>query len=338
MTNKKRMISSRDVAREANVSQATVSRVLNNPDSVKLEKRKKVLETIQRLNYHPNLIARSLVTNSTKTIALISGSILNNFFADAMVAIVNNANHKGYRTMISLDGDTNLLDTLNKVWGQNVDGILLSLIQMDDPLVEQIVNSDIPHMFFNRYPRKKGNYVAIDNRLAADLVTRHMIELGHRRIAYLSGETRYSTFYEREFGYRQVMEEHGLPIEKSYFQQVVSTDASTISTAVRNLMKRTPAPTAIVCSSDAIAVACMDSLIEMGIRIPGDVSLSGIDNIRLASHHAINLTTAGDEAFRLGEIAVQRLMEMIENPELRKQPCRIIVPPKLVVRSTTATI
>src|SRR5690554_2120274 len=133
------MASSKDVAQEAGVSQATVSRVLNHPERVRSDRRKKVLDAIQKLNYQPNLIARSLVTNKTRTIAFISGSMRNNFFIDTIDSVTSLASEHGYRTMVFFDGNNSLKDMWNTIKGHQVDGVILSLIKIDDPIAHEII-------------------------------------------------------------------------------------------------------------------------------------------------------------------------------------------------------
>jgi LacI family transcriptional regulator len=330
------VISSKDVAKHAGVSQATVSRVLNNPDSVRALKRTKVLASIQALNYQPNLIARSLVTNSTRTIAFISGSMRNNFFIDTMDSAINLANERGYRSMIFFDGAENMKDIWQTIKGLKVDGVLLSLVQLDDPLTQEIIDSSIPHMFMSRRPRQGGNYVEIDNMLAAELVTRHVIEQGHTRIACLSGELHYSTFYKRKHGFEKAMNEANLPIHPELLHDIDTNTLTGIEKVVWQLMQTTQPPTAIVCTSDAMAVACLDALLSMGCKVPEDVSLTGIDDTNISSHQAIQLTTVGHRVFKMGEIAVSNLLEMIEDETARTKTRQLVLKPELVVRKTTA--
>ncbi|MDG0791222.1 LacI family transcriptional regulator [Cohnella ginsengisoli] len=142
------MISSIDVAKKAGVSQATVSRVLNNPQSVKPETRMKVQQAMEQLQYVPNLIARSLVTNTTRTIALISGSLQNGFFAETTDSIVQFAKHKGYKTLVYFEDENKIPDLFDLIMSSKVDGVLLSLIKLDDPLVEQLERVKVPCVFF----------------------------------------------------------------------------------------------------------------------------------------------------------------------------------------------
>ncbi|BCJ86281.1 LacI family DNA-binding transcriptional regulator [Effusibacillus dendaii] len=328
------MVSSRDVAKMAGVSQATVSRVLNNPESVKPDTRKKVLRAIDELGYQPNLIARSLVTNSTRTIALISGTLSNGFFVETTNSIVALATNRGYKTMVYFEGAMALRDIFDSIRGNQVDGILLSSIKLDDPVFEEIERSGIPYMLFNRRPRSGGNYVVFDNCMSGELITHHLLQLGHRRIAFISGETNISTFLERKIGVEKALNEAGLSLEPDLFH-VCDTSSSEVEKITLKLMHMSNPPTAILCATDAMAFSCMDAVLSLGLRIPEDVSLAGIDDIRMASHHAIQLTSIGHHKFRMGEIAAENLIEMIEQGVDPDHPRQIILQPELVVRKTT---
>jgi DNA-binding LacI/PurR family transcriptional regulator len=331
------MASSKDVAREAGVSQATVSRVLNNPGSVRLDRREKVLDAIQKLNYQPNLIARSLVTNQTRTIAFISGSMRNNFFIDTMDSVINLAHEHGYRTMVFFDGNDSLRNIWNTIKGHQVDGVILSLIKLDDDIVKEIIHSNIPHMFLSRRPREGGHYVEIDNRLAGELIASHIIELGHRRIAVLSGELCYSTFLGRKEGIDQAFNQAGLTLNDELVHYMNTASLMDIEKVIRKMFHSHEPPTAIICTSDAMAFACMDILLGMGLSVPGDVSITGIDDSKLSAHQSFRLTTVGHKLFEMGEIAVEHVLEMIEHKELDKKR-QMVLRPELVIRKTTAKL
>lgn len=329
------MISSKDVAKMAGVSQSTVSRVLNNPESVKTDTRNRVLRVIEELSYQPNLIARSLVTKSTRTIALISGSLSNGFFVETTNSIVDLATNRGYKTMVYFEGAMALRDIFDSIRGNKVDGILLSSIKLDDPMFEEIERSQIPYMLFNRRPRTGGNYVVFDNYMAGRIIARHLLELGHKRIAYISGETNISTFFDRKIGFDKALNEAGISLEPNLFYEI-DTSSAEVEKATLRLMHLSNAPTAILCATDAMALACMDALLAMGLRIPEDISLAGIDDISMASHHAVQLTSVGHHKFRIGEIAAENLIEMIEQGIAKDdRPRQIVLQPELVIRKTT---
>lgn len=331
------MSSSIDVAKKAGVSQATVSRVLNNPQSVKPETRMKVLQAMEQLQYVPNLIARSLVTNTTRTIALISGSLQNGFFAETTDSIVQFAKHKGYKTLVYFEDENKVPDLFDLIMSSKVDGVLLSLIKLDDPLVEQLERVKVPCVFFNRRSKSGGHYVVLDNPSAVAEVTRHLIGLGHRKIAYLSGKTDFSTFQERSVGFKQVMLEHGLEM-KPEWTSFIDTTTEEIERTVFTMLNRPELPTAIICATDAIALICMDIILMMGLRIPQDISLAGIDNTRMASHRAVQLTTVGHQKFAMGRIAAESLFELIEKGDSERSAIQITLRPELIVRKTTGPV
>lgn len=327
------MVSSKDVAKLAGVSQATVSRVMNNPDIVKQQTRAKVLKAMKQLNYKPNLIARSLITNSTRTIGLISGSLNDSFFVETTDAIVHLATEHNYKTMVFFEGSAQPKEILDIVIGNKVDGILMSNITLDDPLFKEIEDSQIPYLFFNRRPRVGGNYVVLENIAAGEMITHHLLDLGHRRIAYLSGGMNLSTFYERKLGFEQAMHSRKIPIDPSLIS-IINPIGDDVAKTTWQLMQMQDPPTGIIYATDAMALIGIDTLLSMGYRIPEDVSIAGIDNIKAAEHHAIQLTTVSHQHFSMGEIAMETLIKIIEHKE--SLPTQIVLKPKIIVRKTTA--
>jgi DNA-binding LacI/PurR family transcriptional regulator len=328
------MVSSKDVARIAGVSQSTVSRVLNNPESVKPKTRNIVLHAMHELSYQPNLIARSLVTNSTKTIALITGTLYNGFYVETTTSIINMATSRGYKTMVYFEEAMPLREVVDSIRGHKLEGILMSSIKLDDPIFNEIEKSGIPYMLFNRRPGHGGNYVVLDNILAGEMITRHILDLGHKRIAYISGNIHVSTHHERKIGFERVMNESGVDVQPGMLQ-IIDTKPQEIEKTTLKLMHLTERPTAIICGSSAIAFSCMDAILSMGLRIPQDISLAGMDNVGMASHHAIQLTTVGNSKFKMGEIAADNLIEMIEQGGTFNRPRQIVLQPELNYRKTT---
>ncbi|WJH33701.1 LacI family transcriptional regulator [Paenibacillus sp. CC-CFT747] len=330
------MPSSIDVAKKAGVSQATVSRVLNNPESVKSKTREKVFQAVQELQYFPNEIARSLVTNTTRTIALISGPLRNGFFVETTDAIVRLAKSKGYKTIVYLEDENRIPNLYDLIMSNKVDGVLLSLMKLDDPLMEKIDHLRIPCVFFIRKPRLGGNYVILDNKQALSLAVRHLLDLGHRDIAYISGNTDFSTFYDRYQSFQDVMNEKKITINPNWVK-ILESSTEEIEKATFSLLHKAERPTAIICSSDSIALICIDVILSVGLRIPEDISLTGVDDIHMSSHQAIQLTTVRHQKFAMGQIAAETLFELIDQPKPAK-PIQISLKPELIVRKTTAAV
>lgn len=286
------------------------------------------------MNYHPNLIARSLVMKKTRNITLISGTLKNPFFVETTDSIVRMATDNGYNIMVYFENMGINQNLFESIVSNKPDGIILSSILLDDPFFEDLHNLGIPYMMFNRRPRNGGNYVVLDNERAAELVTEYLIELGHERIAFISGHINASTFYERKKGFEQAMRKYLLPIDESLVPITDATEAE-VEKATLDLISLQNPPTAIICASDAMALKCMDTLKNQGLRIPADISLCGIDDVGISSHASIGLTTVGPYKFKLGILAIENLIDLMENG-MGSSSRQIVLQPKLVVRSTTA--
>ncbi|MFC7685679.1 LacI family DNA-binding transcriptional regulator [Ureibacillus sp. GCM10028918] len=330
------MVSSKDVAKYAGVSQTTVSRVLNTPELVKQPTVDKVMKAIQELNYIPNANARSLVQKRTDTIVLLSGPLHNPFFVDTTTAIVNYANTKGYRVNVQFVNDDKLSEAYATAIEQKVDGLILSCILIDDPIFETLENMNIPFITYNRKHKRNRHFVEIDNFKAGYLTAQHLIELGHRNIGWISGPLTVSTFHNRYHGFIKALEDYNIKIPE---ENILHTDTSKkeVSTAFNNLMSLGKRPTAISAGSDSLALFLMDDAISIGMKVPEDLSIIGIDNVDISKHASIRLTTIGSiSEENLGFLAIKRLIELIEN---KKNDCvKITESVKVFNRSTTREI
>lgn len=327
------MVSSKDVAKYAGVSQTTVSRVLNTPELVKENTYKKVMTAIEELNYIPDGNARSLVQQRTNTIALISGPLHNPFFSDTTTSIVNYANEHGFKVNVHFVNNNNMEETYSSVFENKVDGIILSSILLEDPFFNKLIKMDVPFITFNRKHKSGQYFVEMDNEVSGDLATTHMIESGHEDICWIGGPLTISTFRGRYEGFIQAMKKKSLPINP---KGVYNTDASReeVYEAFLELEKLPNKPTAICAATDAIAITLMDFYTSAGYRIPEDISIIGIDNVKLSSHASINLTTVGiSSSPDLGHLAIEKLIEMINE---KNKPCiQITKSVRLFTRKTT---
>src|SRR5699024_6318649 len=179
------MVSLKDVAKKANVSQATVSRVLNNPEKVLKKKREKVIDAIKKLNYRPDPIARSLVSQKTRLIALISGPLHNPFFVDTTTSIVNYAKSKNFDVQVHFEDFDNNFHIYQDVLNNKVDGIILSSILYEDKIFEELKQQQAPFIMFNRRHKNRGNYVEMDNQQAGEVATNYLLNLNHKDIVWV---------------------------------------------------------------------------------------------------------------------------------------------------------
>lgn len=328
-----KMVSSKDVAKYAGVSQTTVSRVLNTPERVKKPTLDKVLKAIEELNYIPDANARSLVQQRTKTIALLSGPLHNPFFVDTTTAIVNYATDHGYKVNVQFVNDKNLNEAYATAIATKVDGIILSCILYDDPIFDRLKEMNIPFITYNRKHKKNEQFVEIDNFEAGYLSAKHLIDQKHTQLAWVGGPLEVSTFKYRYEGFLKACNDYEIQLPQEY---IIQTDTSKkcCFEALEKLMALENKPTAISTGSDSIALNILDYATKLGIAVPETLSIVGIDNVELSQYGSIQLTTVGSISERnLGLLAIEELIKLIEN---KKKSCNSITESvKVFPRSTT---
>lgn len=328
----------RDVARLAGVSQSTVSRVLNNYAHVRPEVRERVAAAVKALAYEPNELARSLVTNRSRSLGLIVGDINNPFFAETTKGIVETARHRGYAVIISTTNNQHGVhgEAIRLLRSQQVEGLILGSVEMGEPDVTALVESGFPTVFYNRVLHANaGHYVTLNNLRGARLMTEHLLGLGHRRIAVMPGSRSFSTFSERLQGYGEVLREHGIPVDARLVLPYAGY-ASDRQGSLRRLLNQSEPPSAIFAMTDNFALEVMDTLADLGLRVPEDVAVTGFDDISLAGHSRIGLTTVAQQKHLMGRLVVEALVEILEarTREQPPQPTRILLEPQLLVRRT----
>lgn len=321
------MFSSKDVAKEAGVSQSTVSRVINNPASVSKKKRELVQNVMKKLNYRPDSIARSLISNKTNQISLISGTLNNPFFVETTKRITNYAYKKGYNVNVYFEEDFLIDEVYETVFSQRNEGIILSSMYYESPYFIELKNLGIPYIMFNRKHKDGGNYVELNNIEAGRMACNYLIQKGHTDIQWFGGEMFKSTFNERYKGYKISLKENDIVASDERITITKQTPEE-ISKKVYELLKSDNLPTAILASTDMIGIIVMDVLKREGLRIPEDIAVIGIDNTDTVKHSAFDLTSTGiDEVSNLGEIAIKHLIDMIENENLgiiqETYPCKL---------------
>jgi len=332
------MVSSRDVAKYAGVSQPTVSRVLNNPSKVSQPIVDNVRKAMKDLNYRPNNIARSLVSNRTKTIALVSGPLHNPFFVDTTTAIVNYAASKGYYTTVHFENHYDNMSIYETVLSQQVDGIVLSSIFINDPIFDELKKSGKPFVMFNRRHETGGHFVELDNHQAGVIGAEHLVSLGHKAIAWIGGTTEASTFLGRLEGFRDKLKNNGIQLNKDFILQTDTTEKD-IHRAIQQLFLRRNKPTAIFAATDSIAIFVIDCLLKMGFSIPEEISICSVDNLGISAHESLQLTSIGHNSNKsMGLIAIQNLIKIIENQRKLEDEQQITLEPELYLRQTTSAI
>lgn len=325
----------KDIATLVEVSAMTVSRALNNDPRVRTETRRKILEIAEQLNYRPNRIARSLVSKRSNLISLIVSDIKNQFFAELARGIEDKAREFGFNVIFSSTDNRpeNLENYIRLMMEVGVDGFIIACARMQEPVVEDLIDQQFPVVLVNRkLGGELGNYVVLDNRKGAYLITEHLITCGYRKIGMIMGRSTLSTGKERLEGYRKALEDYGLPFDKEYVSQG-SFAMDTGYEGAKRLLALKNKPEAIFAGSDYFALGVFGAAKEMGLRIPEDIALVGFDDTEFSANPRISLTTVSQRKYEMGRLGVQILIDFI-NGEEKDYVNRIVLEPRLIIRES----
>jgi LacI family transcriptional regulator len=328
-----------DIARKLGVSPMTVSRALNGHPSVRDETRRKVVRAAQELNYQPNRWARSLVTQRSGVIGLLVPDISHAFYAEVTRGIQQVLDNRGYSLILScshrdVEAEVRSLDSLV---ASRVEGLIAASSQPEESgtYFRNLSTTGIPFVLIDRFfPKLSGTHLVTDDVEVGRIATAHLISLGHRRIAHISG-SEISAGRLREEGYRQAMTEHGLKVEPAWVVPGLFRTAESRQ-STHSLLRLPNRPTAIFAASDYSAFGALSACRDEGLSVPADISVIGAGDIEGASnpHAFLSSVTWAREA--LGREAARLLLENIADAEHFK-PARIVYPPALVLRQSTAT-
>ncbi len=325
------MITIKDIAKEAGVSYATVSRALNNREDVKPETRRKVLELAKQMGYQPNAIARSLVNQRTNIIALIVPDVSLPFFADLSRSVSNEAEKAGFTTMVCNTGWNRRkeMEMLSVMQEQRVAGIIIKPTGFYEPGTFDAV--DTPLVVFWHPTEDKTNYVEVDHSTGSRLAVKHLIDRGFRHIAFMGGSENSPANQLRRLTYQRVLEENDLELNLEHLS-FSGYDMQSGYKRMNALMQQTNRPDAVFCSNDYIALGCLQYLQEHNISRE-EFGLVGYDDLYFSSLPMIDLTTVrqpreelGKEAFRLLDFEIKHYKD--------NQPESVILQPELIVRRT----
>ncbi|HSB80366.1 MAG TPA: LacI family DNA-binding transcriptional regulator [Candidatus Methylomirabilis sp.] len=330
-----------DVARRARVSRATVSRVLNRYPHVRPQVRAAVQQAVRALRYRPDQVARSLARRETQTLGLIVADITNPFYAETAHAILETVRDRGYNVILcNTDNRPRLQEEYVEVLRQRrVDGIIFGSVFLHDPVVEGLVEAGYPCIMYNRRLRSgRGNYIVLDNLGASRELTRHLLGLGHRHIGFVSGLPQLSTAADRLRGYREALRGAGLRVDSQLIHPG-GFKAELAQQAAHELLKLPRRPTAIVAGNDLMALGVMQAAGELGIRIPQALAVAGFDDIGMAGHRQIQLTTMAQQKAEMGRLAAEAILKIIRDPQgYTRQPLQQVLAPTLVVRRTCGAL
>ncbi len=327
-------ITIRDVAKRAGVGVGTVSRVINNSPAVSEATRQKVQIAIEALNFSPNIAARRLSQGKTMSIGVIVPFFTNPSVVRRLQGIVSVLSVSEYDLVLFDIEQVNQRDTFLRTIPQRklADGLLLVSLTPSDIDVEQFALADVPTVLVDaHYPTL--NHVHVDNVAGGHQATKHLIDLGHRKIAYISDfldDPFNSPVRDRFAGYKQALAEAGIDFRAEYHQQAEHgrTQARHMT---RTLLALPDPPTAIFAYSDTQAIGIIEAAQELGLSVPDDLSVIGYDNIEAAEY--LHITTIRQGLFESGVQGAELLLALMETPTSKTQ--EILLPTELIIRRTT---
>ncbi len=330
-----RSVTIRDVARAANVSTATVSRVLNRSETVAEPTVSRVLKVANELDYVPHGGARSLASKRTDTIGVLLPDLHGEFFSELIRGIDAGTSAHGLHLLLSRShGDPQEAAAVLRAMRSRVDAMLVMSPYADGEELSTALKGDVPLVLLNSSSGGVGGRhptFAIDNHAGAYAITAHLIETGRRRIAFIAGPADNIEAAERLRGYRAALAATGQSGEQ--IAQGDFTEHSGLA-AARQLL-RTANPDAIFAANDMMAIGCLQALREAGLRVPGDVALAGFDDIPVARFVEPPLTTAGVSIAEIGRQALECCVAIIRGADAGDRNRTFT--PQLVVRASTGS-
>ena len=320
----------KDVAREADVSVASVSRVLNGVGRVGETTRQKILKTAERLHYVPHAGARSLITRRTATIGMVLPDFHGEFFSEMLRGADGEARARALHLLVSTShGDTAEAAAAIRSMRGRVDGLLVMSPHLDAEFVCAHLPHSLPAVLLNAPAIDGRPGVNVEHYSGAATMVRHLAGEHRRRIAHIAGPAENIDAAERLRGYVEARPE---PLDERYVIHGDFSMASGYAAAIA-LSRLDPRPEAIFAANDMMAVGCIEGLRSVGLDVPGDIAVGGFDDIPLAALIRPALTTMRIEVAALGALALRRLVSLIDAPG-EAEPSEDRIVPELVVRDS----
>lgn len=330
-----------DLARELNLSPATISRGLRKSSVINKKTIQRILNKAEEMGYRHNNFASNLRNKRTKTLGIIVPR-LNSYFMTSVVAGMEDvASKEGYDLIISqsLEKKELEINNANTMFNKRIDGLLISLAYTTSDITHLLpfFEKQIPVVFFDRsFPGVESVSVVIDNRLAAYKATTHLIEQGCKKIMHLTGNLSRDIYENRLKGYKQALVEHNIPFNKDFVLVSTLTEQDGLNAAKTILtMKPADRPDAVFCANDTSAVHCMVHLKQQGISIPQDIAFAGFNNDAVSRMVEPNLTTIDYPGHQIGEVAVSCLINLLKGDERVKNTEQIVLHSSLLVRGSS---
>ncbi|MEM8555404.1 MAG: LacI family DNA-binding transcriptional regulator [Pseudomonadota bacterium] len=325
-------VTAMDVAARAGVSQSAVSRVFTPGGSASKETAAKVRAAADALGYRPNVLARSLITGRSRIIGLVVAYLDNQFYPDALERLSAALQKRGYHVLVFLANNrSDVSEMIDQMLDHQVDGIIAASVSLSNQLADRCEAAGIPVVLFNRgQDNWRLSEVTSDNLQGAAELAQYLVAGGHTRIAQVSGWLGSTTGRDRDRGFRDGLSSVGADLAASIDGRYARSEAAS---AARRLCDGPHPPEAIFCGNDHMAFAVMDALrFDLGMSIPGDVSIVGFDDVPMAAWKSYDLTTWSQPARAMVDTTVDTLMARID--DRTTHPKKHALPGRLVIRTS----
>ncbi len=328
----------KDIARDLGVSVVTVSKVLRGNADIGDATRTRVLKRMKELNYQPNMMARGLASGRTYTVGLVVPDLVHPFFAEFAKSLggVLRANSRALILASSEEDPDIERQEIRTLLNRGVDVLIIASCQANLRNFYELGDDRTPYLLFDRnFPHLAAHFVGSDDVLVGEMATKHLIDLGRKRIAHIGGKNS-SPSFDRLRGYRNALADAGLPSPDNL---VVSRDRVEESgdavgfQVMQELLKLKPRPDAVFCYNDLTALGAIDATLQAGLRVPEDIAFIGCGNLRYANYLRVPLSSIDHDTTALGQAAGQLVMELSVKPE--QDPKTIMIPSKLTARESS---
>ncbi len=335
------MATLKDVAKKAGVSVSAVSHVINGYDDINAKTRARILAAIEKLGYHRNALARGLVNKRSELIGLVmfGEGIRHPFFQEVVQGVVAAIEACDRNVIFSTVSQVEFEEApiFRKMFERRLEGLIVMGVHEKHPAVPKILDSGIPAMFIDvSVQRERAANVRSDNFGGAFAAARHLLELGHTRIAFMNEVADAAIFHDREAGFAAALAGRGLKPDGAHVVRSSNRLDLAFRAALKLLSRHKDDITAVMTVSDRQAIGVLQACAELGIKVPDDLSVVGFDDIDLAATTSPPLTTVRQQGEEIGSEAASELMRMIEDESYR--PNEIVLPTELVVRRSTSAV
>lgn len=331
----------KDIARAAGVSHTTVSRALRGHPAIADSTKRKIRRMADELGYVPNTVARGLKTSRSGVLGVVVRRIVDPFFGGVLEGIEEVLYARGYSLFLAAshrqrEREEAIVRAMSE---RRVEGVIICSTRVGAAHRRQLGRFGVPTVLVNNQaPEEMTHSIYHDDALGSRQLTRHLIDLGHRRIAYLGNARAGRTSEDRFLGYRQALAQAGLADRPAYAAEGPNGTPAGGAAGVHGLLKLARRPTAIVCYNDMMAMGAIQALRKAGLRVPADCSVTGFDDIELAAYYDPPLTTFTQPKKEIGRKAAQMILRMLDDPSTADEQDIVVLRGQLCARESTGPV